>query len=167
MPLDLPNGTTLFVDANILAYAVVEHQEFTPPCRDLLHRIELGRIAASTASFAIADALHKIMLAETRLRLSELVNVGRHLQNHPETVKSLVFARQSAQFFAGLPLELLPLDKSSLVEAMEISGRYGLLTNDSRILTLMQRHGISHLATNDDDFDQVPGITVWKPRAPT
>jgi len=29
----------------------------------------------------------------------------------------------------------------------------------------MQRHGISHLATNDDDFDWVPGVTVWKPRA--
>lgn len=44
------------------------------------------------------------------------------------------------------------------------SRNHGLLTNDSLIVALLQRHGITHLATNDDDFDRVPGITVWKPR---
>lgn len=29
---------------------------------------------------------------------------------------------------------------------------------------LMQRHGLTHLFTNDDGFDGVSGITVWKPR---
>jgi len=39
-----------------------------------------------------------------------------------------------------------------------------LLLGDASIVPQMQRHGIVHLATNDDDFDRVPGITVWKPR---
>jgi predicted nucleic acid-binding protein len=39
-----------------------------------------------------------------------------------------------------------------------------LLLSDATIVILMQPHGITHLATNDDDFDNVPDITVWKPR---
>jgi predicted nucleic acid-binding protein len=50
------------------------------------------------------------------------------------------------------------------LEAAAICQAHGLLTNDALIVAVMQRHGITHLATNDDDFDRVPGITVWKPR---
>lgn len=39
-----------------------------------------------------------------------------------------------------------------------------LLLGDASIVVQMQRYGIVHLVTNDDDFDRVPGITVWKPR---
>ena len=31
------------------------------------------------------------------------------------------------------------------------------LTNDVMIVALIKRHGITHLATNDDDFDQGAG----------
>jgi predicted nucleic acid-binding protein len=87
------------------------------------------------------------------------------LQRHPEAVRSLVFARAAARQFAQLPLQLLPLDAQSFVDAMDVSQQHGLLTNDALIVALMERHGVMHLATNDDDFDRVPGITVWKPRA--
>jgi predicted nucleic acid-binding protein len=59
----------------------------------------------------------------------------------------------------------LPLDNTLLSFASRVALQHGLLTNDAIIVALMQRHGIIHLATNDDDFDRVPGITVWKPRA--
>jgi predicted nucleic acid-binding protein len=29
---------------------------------------------------------------------------------------------------------------------------------------MMRELGVSDLATNDADFDSVPGLTVWKPR---
>jgi len=51
-----------------------------------------------------------------------------------------------------------------LREAADISVRMGLLTNDAIVIALMRRQGLSHLVTNDDDFDAVPGITVWKPK---
>jgi predicted nucleic acid-binding protein len=51
-----------------------------------------------------------------------------------------------------------------LNEAATISLQHGLLTNDAIIVASMQRHGLTNLATNDDDFDRVPGLTVWKPR---
>ncbi len=35
---------------------------------------------------------------------------------------------------------------------------------DALIVAMIQRHGITHLATNDDDFDRVPDLSAWKPR---
>ena len=31
-------------------------------------------------------------------------------------------------------------------------------------VALMRRHELTHLVTNDDDFDRVAGLTIWKPR---
>jgi predicted nucleic acid-binding protein len=61
-------------------------------------------------------------------------------------------------------MQVLPADAEILFEATRIAQTHGLLTNDSIIVALMQCYAITHLATNDDDFDRVPGITVWKPR---
>jgi predicted nucleic acid-binding protein len=45
-----------------------------------------------------------------------------------------------------------------------MSAQFGLLTNDALVVALMRRHSLTNLVTNDDDFDTVPGLTVWKPR---
>jgi len=31
-------------------------------------------------------------------------------------------------------------------------------------VALMERHQLTHWVTNDDDFDHVSGLTIWKPR---
>ena len=40
---------------------------------------------------------------------------------------------------------------------------YGLLTDDSIILPVMRRHGLTDLASNDKDFRRVTGIRLWTP----
>jgi predicted nucleic acid-binding protein len=39
----------------------------------------------------------------------------------------------------------------------------GLLTNDSIIVAAMREYGVSRIATNDSQFDTVPGISVFSP----
>lgn len=38
------------------------------------------------------------------------------------------------------------------------------MTNDALTVAVMERLGVTVLATNDDDLDAVPGLTVYKPR---
>ncbi len=38
-----------------------------------------------------------------------------------------------------------------------------LLSHDALHLTVMQSMGLSDIATNDNDFERIEGITVWKP----
>jgi predicted nucleic acid-binding protein len=39
----------------------------------------------------------------------------------------------------------------------------GLLSNDALIVAVMQASGLTKLASNDADFDRVPGITRYAP----
>lgn len=39
----------------------------------------------------------------------------------------------------------------------------GLLTNDAAVVALMQASGLTKIASNDPDFDRVPGIARYAP----
>jgi predicted nucleic acid-binding protein len=43
------------------------------------------------------------------------------------------------------------------------SERHELLTGDALIVAVMQEHGLTNLASNDADFDRVPGLTRYAP----
>ena len=45
--------------------------------------------------------------------------------------------------------------------AVALARQFGLLINDAVIVAVMQAHGLTNLASNDSDFDRVPGITRY------
>jgi len=49
------------------------------------------------------------------------------------------------------------------IPAADISRQYGLLTNDAILIVLTRGHGLANLASNDADFDRVPGIKRFAP----
>lgn len=165
MALDLPAGAHCFVDANIFYYHHVETPPFSDACSDFIARIESGVLTASASPHVLAETVHKIMLAEAAQRFG-LGRAGlvRWLQEHRARLRELGVFRAAAEELHRLPLSLLPLDGPLLVAAATVSQQRGLLTNDALVVALMQQHHLSHLATNDDDFDGLPGIVVWKPR---
>lgn len=63
-----------------------------------------------------------------------------------------------------MPIEIFPIDLTTLDVAQTVVRRYGLLASDALMIAVMQLRHINHLATNDDDMDNVQGITIWKPR---
>ncbi|MCR4413828.1 MAG: PIN domain-containing protein [Thermoguttaceae bacterium] len=58
---------------------------------------------------------------------------------------------------------MLAIDGRLIAEAGDASRRTGLLTNDALVVAVMQRHGLTHLASHDADFDRVPGLTRYAP----
>jgi len=161
----LPAGESCFVDANILGYALVEMVPLTAPCRAFLERVAAGEILAFTGAGAVADALYKTMVIEaTRRFVPSGAKSLSFLQNHPEVISQLSHYPAAVEALANLPLQLLPVDWDILRASVQISVQDQLLTNDAMIVALMRRHGLTHLVTNDDDFDHIPGLRIWKPR---
>ena len=105
------------------------------------------------------------MLSEAVVRhgLARAGLVGQ-LERHPEQVRLLVDFHTAATALRQLNVSVLPIDLATLVAGTEVSQRTGLLTNDAIILAIMESAGLTHLVTNDGDFDSIPGLTVWKPR---
>lgn len=160
-----PSGQSCFIDANILTYALVDFEPLTSRCRAFLNRVSAGEVQACTSAGTVADALYKTMIIEAAHRFAPAgIKPLSYLQHHPEVISQLTHYPAAAEALSQLPLPLLEIDWENIVMGIRTGVQQKLLTNDSIIIALMQRRQISHLVTNDDDFDYVPAITVWKPR---
>jgi predicted nucleic acid-binding protein len=161
----MPDGAACFIDANILYYHFVEVSPLSTTCTAFLDRVALGFIVGFTSTHVISEAMHKIMLAEAAakfgLNRAGLVN---WLQHHQNRIEELSEFRQAARELAGTGLNLLPIDIALFDEAAAQSAQHGLLTNDALVVALIRQQGLTNLVTNDDDFDDLPGVTIWKPR---
>src|SRR5262245_42699179 len=71
--------------------------------------------------------------------------------------------RQSIDDLKAIPITILSVTGAQVLRAADFSHQYGLLTNDALIIAVMQDHGLTHLASNDADFDRVPGLTRYAP----
>ena len=60
-------------------------------------------------------------------------------------------------------LDVLPVGKSHVSLAADVSRQTGLLCGDALVVAVMQAHGLANLASKDADFDRVPGITRYAP----
>ncbi|HEY1684130.1 MAG TPA: type II toxin-antitoxin system VapC family toxin [Tepidisphaeraceae bacterium] len=165
MSLDIPDGTVCFIDSNILYYALVSTPPVSEHCLAFLNRVIAGKISATVSVPVLSDTLHKVMMAEVAaITQRDRAGIVGYLGKHPEIITRLTEYPRAMDRLSTIPMNFLPLNQAFLHEAASLAVRHGLLTNDAIIVTLMQQHGLVHLATNDDDFDRVPGITIWKPR---
>jgi predicted nucleic acid-binding protein len=141
----------------------------TPPlsdeCSDFLKRIEQHQVIGITSSAALAEAIHKVMLAEASARHGlERKGLAHYLQRHPNLLAGLHEHKQVPVLVRALNIQVETVTLGLLDAAADLSVQLGLLTNDATTIAVMESLGLSHLATNNDNFDRVPGITVWKPR---
>jgi predicted nucleic acid-binding protein len=60
-------------------------------------------------------------------------------------------------------LDVLSVGKNHVSLAPDVSRQTGLLCGDAVVVAVMQAHGLVHLASNDADFDRVPGLTRYAP----
>lgn len=165
MSLDVPAGQTVFLDSTIFHYAFVNFPGATPQCVDLLERVAKKELAALMTVPVLSDAVHKVMCSEAKERFNQsrggLVN---WLKANPNRVRELTAATEALRLVEAMPIALVSVDLAAVIDAQRVVREYGLLASDALIVAMMQRQGITHLATNDDDFDSVAGLTVWKPR---
>ncbi|MGH9855971.1 MAG: type II toxin-antitoxin system VapC family toxin [Blastocatellia bacterium] len=161
---DIPDGAACFLDATIFYYHLVNTPPLSDDCSDLLERVEAGVIQGVTSTVALAEAAHKVMLAEI-VRLHNVSPQGliTRIKKHPELLGHLSEHKQVAALAETLQLTVEPLTLNFLKEGADLSPQQRLLTNDALLLAVVEKLGLSYLATNDDDFDSIPGLTVCKP----
>ena len=92
-----------------------------------------------------------------------MAGITRRLRSHPAEVQKLRRFRQAIDDIPRLGVEVLPVQRHISPLAASLSQLHGLLTNDAITLACMQDELIIHIASNDTDFDHIPGITRYAP----
>ena len=92
-----------------------------------------------------------------------LAGIGRQLRRHPTEIQKLSRFQQAVHEVPLFGVQVLPITFPLVETATALSRQLGLLTGDALIVAVMQSHGLTNLASNDADFDRVPGITRYGP----
>jgi|SRR5579859_3424134 len=157
----IPNGADVFIDSNIFVYALNGQ---SAQCRALLQKISNEEITGVTSYHVVGEVTHKLMLAECiAIGAPGTDKARRHLEEHPDIVKSLTHYWAGTKNVLEMNLLFLSVDEGIIRSAQPIRQHFGLLNNDSLIASCMNYLGLSFIASNDDDFDAVSGFSVFKP----
>ncbi len=160
---NLANGQSVFLDANTLIYHFVPHP-LQPACQALLERIARQEIQGFTAADVLSDVAHRIMTLEAISTLGlPAARIAQRLRNHPDNIQKLGVFRKDVEEVPTFGVQVLPITGDLVIAAAELSQKYGLLSNDALIVAVMQHHGLTNIASNDPDFDRVPGINRYAP----
>jgi predicted nucleic acid-binding protein len=156
---DLVAGDAVFVDANTFTYHFEPHAVWGPPCADLLQRIENGELAGFTSTHTLGEVSHRLMTIQASSLFGwAFAGIGNRLRTHPAEVQKLSAFRQAIDSILQSKLQVLTITPTLLATAAALSQQLGLLTNDALIVAVMQAHGLSKIASDDTDFDRVPGL---------
>ncbi len=160
----ISSGAAIFLDANCLVYAVFNDPRYGPACQRLLERIDNQDIQGFTSAHVLSEMAHRVMTLEAATRFNRsLTGMTNWLRRHPTEVQQLIRHRQAIDEVQVSKVQVLPVERIEVSRAADISVACGLLSSDALIVTVMQRHGLYQLASNDADFDRVPGLTRYAP----
>ncbi|HEV3078702.1 MAG TPA: type II toxin-antitoxin system VapC family toxin [Gemmataceae bacterium] len=160
---DLLLGESVFVDANAFVYHFEPHVVFGPPCTDLFKRVELQELSGYTSTHVLSEVAHRLMTMEAALLFNWPSKIVQRLKQDPAKVQQLTKFRTALQKVPQMGVQILSVSASLLDSAAAISQQTGLLSNDAMIVALMQANGLGKIASEDSDFDRVPGIMRYAP----
>jgi predicted nucleic acid-binding protein len=161
---DLVSPADVFVDANTFIYHFTNDPIYGAACTRLLERIELQQLRGFTATHILADVAHRLMTIEAMNLLGwPATRLAARLRKHHAEIPKLTIYQQALVRIAQIGLQVLPVREQHVVTASQLSQANELLTGDALIVAVMQDRGLIHLASNDSDFDRVPGLTRYAP----
>jgi predicted nucleic acid-binding protein len=161
---NLALGATVFLDANTIVYHFSQHQRYGAPCTELLERIARQELVGHTSIHVLGEVAHRLMALEAIDRFGwPGTGIANRLRRHPVEVQQLTRFRLAIDEIPLFGIQVHTVTFSLLSTALVLCQTHGLLTNDALIVALMQANSWSNLASEDADFDRVPGITRYAP----
>jgi predicted nucleic acid-binding protein len=158
---EVPSGERVFVDANIFIY---HFTRLSSECRAFLVRCESGEVRAFTGTHILLEVLHRLMMLEA---LYKGLIVGgqpaRRLKEQPEIVRNLRDYNQAVRHIPRMGVRIRALTPALVMASEAIRAQYGILTNDSVSVAIMQKLRLTHLVSHDSDLRNVAGLVVYQP----
>ena len=165
MPGHIEPGTTVFVDANILLYAISGHWKFGNSSKWLLEAINDGEYNGIISVLVCNEVFHRSLIAEIVER--ECISpqsVLRCLKKDPGLVRESTKAWAAIEKIKQINhMMIVGIDESIFELALKYSKKYGLISNDAFHLAIIKQESVSTMASNDKDFDGVEWLQIWRP----
>lgn len=163
---DIPEGTKILIDTNIILYTALNHPIYQKDCTDFLIRAGRKDIIGYIPSVVIEELLHHFMMSELiengyGKRVSDCISCYKR---NPTIIEKLSKTWNEIQRIFHINCTILYDNELILKQSLQIAQRYQLLAHDAYIVAFAQSNDICHIASNDKDFLRVREVTIWSPQ---
>lgn len=159
MRLDEVVRGKVYVDANVFYMYLRPDPVYLPMIRRFLGRMVQGDIEAYTSVLTMDELFYRLLLA----RVKDVYK--RNPLNVLREDTSGAIARCGAEIEVALRrlvrlphLQLTAVLEDDLPQMLASITAFGLLPRDASHVAVMERLGLSEIATDDADFDRVPWL---------
>jgi predicted nucleic acid-binding protein len=160
----IPAAAAVFLDANTLVYHFTSHPTFGLACTQLVKRIEHQQLTGFISTHVLIEIAHRLMTLEAIDRFGwPQAGIAARLRKHHIEIPKLTHPAQVVARIPVLGIQAIAITPPLVEAATLASQQFALLTGDALVVAVMQAHGLTHLASNDADFDRVPGLTRYEP----
>jgi predicted nucleic acid-binding protein len=160
----IPAGAAVFLDANSLVYHFTNDPRYGVASTRLVRQIGQGALSGFTSTDVLADVAHRLMTLEAiAVNAWPYAGIAARLRKHHDSIPKLTIFRQAIASLPQLNIQAIPITQPLLEAATLTSQQFELLTGDALVVSVMQAHGLTHLASNDADFDRVPWLARYGP----
>jgi predicted nucleic acid-binding protein len=158
----LPAGVAVFLDANTLVYHFTNDPKYGAACTRLVRRVEQGVLSGFTSSDVLGDVAHRLMTLEAvAVNVWPYAGIAARLRKHHDVIPKLTIFKQAIAAVPQLHMQVIPVTQPLLETATSLSRQHELLTGDALVVSVMRQDGLTNLASEDGDFDRVPGLTRY------
>ncbi len=160
----VPAAAAVFLDANTLVYHFTNHPTFGPACTQLVRQIEHQQLTGFISTHVLSEIAHRLMTLEAVDRFGwPPTGIAARLRKHHVEIPKLTLHVQAVAQIPLMGIQAVAIAPPLVEAATLVSQQFELLTGDALVVAVMQAHGLTHLASNDADFDRVPGLTRYQP----
>ena len=163
---DFDKKDAIFIDANIFLHHAFD---INPVSVEFLKKIESFNYKVYTSALVLEEISFKLLMqsASNFLEKVSVQNVKVLLKDDKKRNQILNPVDNYMNYIELLKesgLVIIDLKGSDMITALQKVKAYGLITADATHLAIMERKGINHIATDDNDFNVAPDITLWSPQ---
>ncbi|MBN8547189.1 MAG: PIN domain-containing protein [Ignavibacteria bacterium] len=158
---EIPDKSRVIIDTNILLYAI---ENVSTECVELLRRCAVSEIYGIIPTNVLAEFMHIRMMAEAKESgINPGSNPARKLSEKPEIIRNLKRYHSEIRDLLEIGFKVEPVLLEDHTASLQVQQKYGLLTNDSLIVSLAERLRINKIVTADKAFHRVDGLEIHSP----
>src|SRR5258708_7438354 len=122
---DIPNGGSIFFDANTLFYHFTADPNYGSACTDLINRIERNEVSGFVSTHVLSDTSHRLMTIEAMLLHGwPLTGIASRLRRHRSEIGKFHRFRQAVDDVPKLGIQVLSIIPAFVPAACAISQRF-------------------------------------------